>query len=204
MYSVREVFSNEISDLDIYQIVQFCDENSDHNSNYKYQHHSLTQPPNNWYDVMFRERRFLKNNGGLCLLFHDDALVGISGYNRSSFSPDIWISGARTLIHKNYRHNVLISKYLVPFQIDAIKKQGGKCVVWLFDAHNDKSIFKIAKNGKLNVLLQNKLDMFKQITYSNLQFLEYPIVVNHSLQNVIYQYLDESYTFDWNSLECTM
>jgi hypothetical protein len=77
-------------------------------------------------------------------------------------------------------------------------------VLWLFDAHNTKTIFKIVKKGKLNVLLQNKLDFFKETAYTDLKMLEYPIIINNTLQNVIYQYLDPEYTFDWNSLECTM
>jgi hypothetical protein len=203
MYSVREVFSDNITDLDIYQIIQFCDENGNQNPNYRYQHFTLDQPTNNWFDVMFKEKRFSKDNGGLCLLLHNNDLVGISGYNRSTFSPDIWISGARTLIHKEHRHNILISKHIVPFQIDAIKQRGGKCVVWLFDASNKRNIFNIAKKGKLNALLQDKLAEFRE-SYENLQLLDYPIVINHTMQNVIYEYLDPAYTFDWDIIECTM
>jgi len=203
MYTIKEVFSDSISELDIFQIVQFCDENGD-SSNYLYQHHNLDQPKNNWYDVMFKEKRFSKVQGGLCLLYFNDDLVGISGYNQTEFSSDIWISGARTLIHKEHRNNVLISSYIVPYQIKAILKRNGKCVLWLFDAHNTKTIFKIVKKGKLNVLLQNKLDFFKETAYTDLKMLEYPIIINNTLQNVIYQYLDPEYTFDWNSLECTM
>lgn len=204
MYSVKEVFSDSITDLDRYQIIKFCDENGVQNPNYSYQHHSLEQPNNNWYDVMFKEQRFSKENGGLCLLMHESEIVGISGYNRSELNPEIWISGVRTLIHTEHRHNVLISKFIVPFQIQSIKERNGKCVIWLFDAGNEKNIFRVVKNGKLNVLLQNQLEAFKKTAYNNLQVLDYPIVVNHTLQYVIYQYLEDGYTFDWNSLECTM
>jgi hypothetical protein len=145
---------------------------------------------------MFKEGRFLKSVGGLCVAYDRDSIVAISGYNRSEIDPNIFIGGVRTLKSLDRRDFSTIIEYLIPYQRQAILNRGGKCVVFLIETEKQASFYRLAQSMSVRKRIENKSRNY----YTTFTTLNYPIHINNSVLNVVYEYLDPSFKFDWESL----
>ena len=145
---------------------------------------------------MFKESRFLKAIGGLCVAYDGDDIVAISGYNQSDVDPSIFIGGVRTLKSVDRRDFSTIIEYLIPYQRQAILNRGGKCVVFLIETEKQASFYRLARNVSVRKRIENESRSY----YTTFTTLDYPIHINNSVLNVVYEYLDSSYTVDWESL----
>jgi hypothetical protein len=195
MYQIKELHSDTITESEIQSIIEFCDLNSS-DSNYQYRHYTFEQDKNNWYTLMFKESRFLKAIGGLCVAYDGDDIVAISGYNQSDVDPSIFIGGVRTLKSVDRRDFSTIIEYLIPYQRQAILNRGGKCVVFLIETEKQASFYRLARNVSVRKRIENESRSY----YTTFTTLDYPIHINNSVLNVVYEYLDSSYTVDWESL----
>jgi hypothetical protein len=81
---------------------------------------------------------FSQDHGGLTLLYDNNEIVHLSGFNRSEFHPEVFICGVRTLTRKDYRHKFLMSTYAVPVQTKLVLDLGGRMTIYCFD--KNKSI----------------------------------------------------------------
>ena len=195
MYQIKELHSDSITDADIQNIIEFCDSNSQ-DSNYRYCHYTFEQNRNNWYSLMFKEGRFLRSVGGLCVAYDGDSIVAISGYNRSEIDPNIFIGGVRTLKSVDRRDFSTVAELLIPYQRQAIIARGGKCVVFLIETDKQASFYKLAQRQSVRKHLENKDRNY----YTTFTTLEYPIHINNSVLDVVYEYLDPTFTVDWELL----
>ena len=195
MYQIKELHSDSITDADIQNIIEFCDSNSQ-DSNYRYCHYTFEQNRNNWYSLMFKEGRFLRSVGGLCVAYDGDSIVAISGYNRSEIDPNIFIGGVRTLKSVDRRDFSTVGELLIPYQRQAIINRGGKCLVLLFETDKPNNFYRMLQRASVMKHISNKDRNF----YTTGVALPYPIEINSSILNVMYEYLDPKFTVDWESL----
>jgi hypothetical protein len=194
MYQIKELHSDSITDADIQNIIEFCDSNSQ-DSNYRYCHYTFEQN-RNWYSLMFKEGRFLRSVGGLCVVYDGDSIVAISGYNRSEIDPNIFIGGVRTLKSVDRRDFSTVGKLLIPYQRQAIINRGGKCLVLLFETDKPNNFYRMLQRASVMKHISNKDRNF----YTTGVALPYPIEINSSILNVMYEYLDPTFAVDWELL----
>jgi len=195
MYQIKELHSDSITDQEIMSIIEFCDKFGP-DSNYTYRHNSFEQTANHWYSLMFKEGRFLRSVGGLCVAYDGDSIVAISGYNRSEIDPNIFIGGVRTLKSVDRRDFSTVGELLIPYQRQAIINRGGKCLVLLFETDKPNNFYRMLQRASVMKHISNKDRNF----YTTGVALPYPIEINSSILNVMYEYLDPSYTVDWELL----
>jgi len=195
MYQIKELHSDTITESEIQSIIEFCDSNSN-DSNYRYQHHTFEQDKNNWYTLMFKEGRFLKDIGGLCVAYEGDNIIAISGYSQSDINPNIFIGGIRTLKAVDHRDFSTIIEYIIPYQRQTIIDRGGRCVIFLIETEKQASFYRLARNMSVRKRIKNEDRNY----YTTFSTLDYPIHINNSILNVVYEYLDPNYKFDWQSL----
>jgi len=195
-----EVFSNTITNAEILDIIAFCDQNSS-DDNYKFDHTSFGQKPNNWYSLMFDDSKFVQGRGGLVLAYEDGELIGMSGYYRSSIDPKIYIGAVRTLIHKQYRHYLLTTKAFIPYQISEIQQLGGACVLWLFETEKEKGFYRVVKKQSVKQRLDNDKRNYNSEILRYTEILDYPILVNGKPLNAFVRTIDPDFKFDWSTLK---
>ena len=195
MYQIKELHSDSITDADIQNIIEFCDSNSQ-DSNYRYCHYTFEQTANHWYSLMFKEGRFLKAIGGMCVAYDKDTIVAISGYNRSEINPNIFIGGVRTLKSVDRRDFSTVGELLIPYQRQAIINRGGKCLVLLFETDKPNNFYRMLQRASVMKHISNKDRNF----YTTGVALPYPIEINSSILNVMYEYLDPTFAVDWELL----
>ena len=195
MYQIKEYHSDTITDREIMSIIEFCDTVGP-DSNYTYCHHRFEQTTNHWYSLMFKEGRFLKAVGGMCVAYDGDTIVAISGYNRSNIDPNIFVIGVRTLKNPEYRDFSTVMKCLIPYQRQSIIDRGGKCLISLFEVDKDQSFYKLARRQAVKKFVENGRTEY----HPGWTALDYPIQINNSVLNVVCEYLDPAFTFNWESL----
>jgi hypothetical protein len=139
-----------------------------------------------------------KANGYFHVLFDGDRAIACSGAYRSSFSDDIAILGTRTWIHKDYRHKLLTRDYLLPVEKAWAIEQGFKIIVLTFNEYN-KNLRKLWIRKRLG---ENRPDRTeKHFGFKNAHSIEYPLNIQYTKQYVIYEKLDDSWDFDWKTIE---
>ena len=195
MYQIKELHSDSITDWEIQSIIEFCDSNS-YDPNYRYCHSTFEQNSKNWYSLMFKEGRFLKSVGGLCVVYDKDSIVAISGYNRSEIDPNIFIGGVRTLKAVDRRDFSTVGELLIPYQRQAIIERGGKCLVLLFETDKPNNFYKMLQRASVMKHISDKNRNF----YTTGTALSHPIKINNSILNVMYEYLDPTFTVNWELL----
>jgi len=195
MYQIKELHSDTITESEIQSIIEFCDLNSS-DSNYQYRHYTFEQDKNNWYTLMFKESRFLKAIGGLCVAYDGDDIVAISGYNQSDVDPSIFIGGVRTLKAVDRRDFSTVGELLIPYQRQAIIERGGKCLVLLFETDKPNNFYKMLQRASVMKHISDKNRNF----YTTGIALPHPIKINNSILDVMYEYLDPTFTVNWELL----
>ena len=194
---IKIIHSDDYTDNDINDIKELLINNPDESGNYDVD--DWGNKPHTLLYVLFKDNRFNSERGGLVLIYDNNKLCGISGYNRSTFNSDVYILGARTIIDKEYRHRLLMSSYFIPTQIEQVKDKA-KMVVFIFDKKNVFNLYDIFTSGKLNLFLKNKYQEFAHI-WDNLKAVEFPIIIyKGAIHNALYINIDPDYSFDWGSL----
>ena len=194
---IKIIHSDEYTDTDITDINQLLINNPDDSGNYDVD--DWDNKPHTLLYVFFKDYRFNSESGGLVLIYDNNRLCGISGYNRSTFNDNIYILGTRTIIDKKYRHRLLMSSYFIPTQIEQVKDKA-KMVVFLFDDTNQFNLYDIFTSGKLNLFLKNRYTEFLHI-WSKLKSVEFPITIyKGTVHNALYINIDPNYSFDWDNL----
>lgn len=191
---LKLIHSDNFDETDLIQVIELCRKNS-YIPNYEVE--DWKSKNNSFLHVFLNEKRFSQERGGLLLLRDGKKLCGFSGYYRSSFNRDVYLLGVRTLVDVHYRHKLLMSSHFIPKQIDLVTGQA-KLVAFTFDLNNVKNIYHIYQEGKLNNFLKNKLATFPH--WERLISLDYPVLIQGTLQNVLYIKLDESFEFQWSTL----
>jgi len=145
-------------------------------------------------------KRFSKPHGELFLLKDDNKIIGCSGIYTSEFSNNICIAGVRTWINKEYRNQSLVRDYLLPAQRSWAIDKGFKIIALTFNSYN-KNIIKIWKRTRLGEtrIPRDSHHMF----YKNFNEVSFPITIQYTPQWAIYEKLDSSFEFDWQTIALT-
>ena len=160
---------------------------------------------NNWptdsstlpYILEFTDR-FKNSNGNFIILKHGKDIVGCAGIYISSFSEEIAIAGARAWITERFRNCGLVRNYILPHQKKWAKEHQCKQIALTFNQYN-KNLIETFKRNRLGMeKLSSRTS--EHLFYNGLEELEFPVIIQNSIQWVIYEKLDNDYNFDWQQL----
>ena len=151
--------------------------------------------------ILTNTTRFDGSNGNFFILYDNDKIVACGGVYVSDFNKDIAIAGVRTWVKKDYRHLALNKDYLLVEHKKWAIDKNMKMIALSFNDYN-KNIIQIFKRGRLGEKpgrINNREP--KNIFYNGLQEVKFPVTIQYTPQWVIYEKLDNSFDFDWESLK---
>jgi hypothetical protein len=193
----RIIYGDSHTELDLVNIKNLIKRDAADSPNYSVE--NWEEQSSSFLNVFLKQQRFSRpNDGGLVLVEDGDKLCGISGFNRSEFSQHVYLLGCRTLVDSEFRHNLLMSRFFVPTQLEAVKNKA-KLVTFTFDTSNKFSLFNIFTAGKLNLFLQNKLGDFIDM-WDRLEAVPFPVRINNASQNVLFIRLDADFDYKWEKI----
>ncbi len=150
--------------------------------------------------LLFKGFRFSPPNGEFFIIEDQGSIVGCSGIYTSEFSKDIAIAGCRTWITKEYRNKSLPREYLLPAQKEWAKKNNCKAIALTFNDYN-KNIINTWKRIRAGERRSPRQPY--HIFHNNFNEVEFPVTIQYTPQWVIYEILDNSFNFDWQTLKLT-
>ena len=151
--------------------------------------------------VLIIEKRFSRQNGGLQLLINaQDDIVALGGYYRSDFNDNIYLMGVRTWVLKQFRHELLVAEYLLPYQLSEIQKKLGHFAVISFN-ESTRSFAKLIGRSNKNPDAKLKFFFDKKYPdiYKDMVLWKSPVKIKNVKQWILVKKLSDS-SFDWNSL----
>lgn len=151
--------------------------------------------------ILTNTKRFDGVNGDFYILSDNGKIIGCSGVYISEFSKDIVIAGVRTWITKKYRHLVLNKDYLLVEQKKWATYRNAKMIVLSFNEYNKNiiQIFKRNRLGEKSGRIESREP--KHMFYNGVQEVEFPVRLQYTKQWIIYEKLQEDFSFDWNSIK---
>jgi GNAT superfamily N-acetyltransferase len=139
-------------------------------------------------------------NGQFNILFHNENIIACSGCYVSSFSDDVLIAGSRTWIDKEYRNKNISREYLLPFERRWAIDNNLKCMALTFNDYNKNLINMWFRKG-FGERRPNRKDY--HFGFKGLHTLEFAVNIQYTKQYVLYENLDDSFSYDWNQLKYT-
>jgi hypothetical protein len=151
--------------------------------------------------ILTNTQRFDGINGEFYLIYNNGKIVACSGVYISDFSTDIAIAGVRTWVNKNYRHLTLNKDYLLVEHKKWAMGKNMKMVALSFNDYNKNiiQIFKRSRLGERSGRINSREP--KNMFYTGLHEVKFPVTIQYTQQWVIYEQLDNSFEFDWESLK---
>ena len=151
--------------------------------------------------ILTNTKRFNGINGEFYIIYNDDKIVACSGVYISDFSTDIAIAGVRTWVNKNYRHLTLNKDYLLVEHKKWAIDKNMKMIALSFNDYNKNiiQIFKRDRLGEKSGRINSRES--KNLFYNGLCEVKFPVTIQYTPQWVIYEQLDSSFEFDWNTLK---
>lgn len=169
-----------------------------------------TQPAHiNMYDIDWHNKnntlmyileytdRF-KNNGFYQVVFDNDKVIASGGAYASEFSDDVAILGTRTWIHKDYRHKLISREQLLPNEKKWAIENGFKIIVLTFNDYN-KNLMKLWNRTRLGESRTSRES--HHFGYNGVTEVEFLVNIQYTKQYVLYEKLDPSYDFDWETIK---
>lgn len=145
--------------------------------------------------------RFDGTNGEFFILLKGDEIVACGGVYISNFNNHVALAGVRTWVKKEFRHLSLNKDYLLVEHKKWCIDRNIKLVALTFNDYN-KNIIQIFKRNRLG---ESRLRVNKRephhLFYTGLEEVEFPVTIQHTFQWIIYEKLDKSFNFDWESIK---
>ena len=150
--------------------------------------------------IITNVKRFAEPSGEFFLLRDNNKIIGCSGVYISEFSKDVAVAGCRTWISPEYRNQSLPREYLLPAHKEWAIKNNCKAIALTFNDYN-KNIIKIWKRIRFGEtrIPRDSYHMF----YKNFNEVAFPVNIQYTPQWVIYEQLDNSFDFDWQTIRST-
>jgi hypothetical protein len=150
--------------------------------------------------ILTNTTRFDGITGEFYILYHNDKVIACGGVYVSDFNKDIAIAGVRTWVNKNYRHLTLNKDYLLVEHKKWAMNKNIKMIALSFNEYNKNiiQIFKRVRLGEKSGRINSREP--KHLFYNGLQEVKFPVTIQYTQQWVIYEQLDNSFEFDWNTL----
>lgn len=152
--------------------------------------------PNTLPYILEKTNRF-KVNGQYQLLFDDDTIVACSGCYKSEFSDEVAMLGVRTWIHKDYRNKLISRHYLLPVEKQWAAANGYKAIMLTFNDYN-KNLMALWSRKRLGEK-RPKIST-ENFGFNGTSVIDFPILVQYTKQYGIYEKLDSSWNFDWETI----
>jgi len=149
--------------------------------------------------ILEKTDRFL--NIGFDIWFHKNEIVGCSGMYISEFSMDFVLAGVRTYINPKYRHLSLNKDYFWVKQKEWAVTNNIKAIGLTFNDYNKNiiEIFKRNRLGEKNDRLSNRKPY--NLFFNGITEVKFPVTIQYTKQWIIYEKLDQSFTFDWQTIK---
>jgi hypothetical protein len=151
--------------------------------------------------ILENTSRFDGTTGQFFILFENDEIVACSGVYISNFNNYIALAGVRTWVKKEYRHLSLNKDYLLVEHKKWCINRNIKLIALTFNDYNKNiiQIFKRNRLGESNARV-NKREP-NNLFYNGIEEVEFPVIIQHTPQWVIYEKLDKSFNFDWATIK---
>lgn len=153
---------------------------------------------NNTLPYLLEKTDRFKIGGAYHVMFDDDTVIACSGIYTSQFCPELAIAGTRTWIGKEYRNLSIAREYLLPKEKAWAVERGFKAIAVCFNDYN-KNMSKIWKRMRLGEKRTPRQS--HHIFYNGMNELEFPVTIQYTKQWIMYEKLDPSFVFDWNSIK---
>ena len=147
--------------------------------------------------ILFKDNRFKNPKGEFFILKHNDLIIGCSGVYISEFNNQIGILGCRTWVSKDYRNQSLVRDYILPAHKQWAIDNNCKVIAITFNDYN-KNLIETFKRKRLGETRSPRQP--HHLFYSNFNEVDFPVVIQHTRQWVIYEKLDVTFDFDWTSI----
>jgi len=161
---------------------------------------------NNWEadshtlpNLIYIQKRFDSPHGQFNLLLEDDKIIGCAGVYISEFSNKFAIAGCRTWISTPYRNMSLMREYVLPIQKCWAQEKNLDAIGLTFNFYN-KNLAKIWERRRLGEK-RSERDRYHMF-YNGLQKVEFPLLIQNTPQWMIYEKLNDSWNFDWDTIKC--
>lgn len=138
-------------------------------------------------------------NGLFNILFDNYGVVACSGIYQSNFCSDIVLAGTRTWINKHYRNKQIPREILLPHEKAWAIRNRYKAIGLCFNEYN-KNIIEIFYRKRLGESRTERKP--HHLFYNGVNKVDFPITVQYTKQYIIYEILDESFCFDWSTIQC--
>ena len=138
------------------------------------------------------------SGGKYNVAFDGDQIVGCSGVYTSAFCSELAIAGTRTWIHKDYRNKSIAREYLLPAEKAWVIENNFKAIAICFNDYN-KNLTKIWKRLRLGEKRTPRQS--HHMFFNGVNALEFPVTIQYTKQWIMYEKLDPSFDFDWDSMK---
>lgn len=164
------------------------------NTNWENEPHTLPY-------ILEHTDRFFESRGNFDILYDHGKIIACGGVYKSQFDSEIALAGVRTYINPSHRNKSLLREYLLPYHKEWAKRNNCKIVALSFNEYN-KNIVEIFKRRRLGEQLDRvNTRKHKHLFYNGLNEVEFPVVVQNTKQYLIYEKLDKTFDFDWESIK---
>ncbi len=160
---------------------------------------------NNWRDdpstlpyLLEFTDRFEGDRGLFSILEYNGTIIGCAGIYISEFSQDIAIAGCRAWITESFRNKTLVRDYILPYQKAWSISKGCKQIALTFNEYN-KNLIQTFKRNRLGLEKLSERTP-EHLFYNGIEEVLFPVIIQHSIQWVIYEQLDPNWSFDWQQI----
>jgi hypothetical protein len=196
----QSIFENDFYLDHKIEILDFCKQ--------AFEEKSQPSHVNMWHDnwenvkvtlpyILYKTDRFANDNGDMFVLLNDDnKILGMSGINVSDFDANVALGGVRTWLDIDFRGKFVIGKYFLPTQLKWAKEHNMKAMALTFNDYNKKLINNFKRSG-FGIKKQRTVD---SMFYNGHFYVDFPVIINHTKQWVVYHKIDEAYEPNWESI----
>jgi hypothetical protein len=182
------------------QFFEFCNEASLQDDpaavnmwNNDWQIHSHTLPY-----ILTKSSRYSLPDGEFFIVLYDSKIVGCSGIYFSNFDSQIALAGCRTWINKEHRNNSLPREILLPAQKKWALANNAHAIGLTFNDYN-KNLIETFKRKRLGE--QRPTRQPHHLFYNNFNEVKFPVTIQYTKQWIIYERLDPTFDFDWDTIQ---
>jgi GNAT superfamily N-acetyltransferase len=148
--------------------------------------------------ILTNTDRYSSPNGEFFIVLDKSKIVGCSGIYFSDFNSQIALAGCRTWITKEYRNKSIPRELLLPAHKKWAQDRNASAIGLTFNDYN-KNLINVWKRTRLGE--QRTPRQSHHLFYSNFNEVDFPVIIQHTNQWIIYERLDSKFNFDWNTIK---
>lgn len=187
-----------IQDVDINEFIDFL----------KSELNSADPASMNMYDINWETKSHtllyklfiekIYDTGIFHVVFDNNTIIGCSGAYISTFNSELGLLGSRTWINKEYRNLQIPRELLLPAQKQWAIDNKLKAIALTFNEYNKNLINTF---NRIRIGEHRSPRDIHHIFYNGMQEVPFPVNIQYTKQYVIYELLDNSWDFDWESIK---